>query len=69
MKTLKNNLNSIRENKENYLSPSCKVYDLEMEGMVCIGSPTTDVGTEGTGNNPEGGGVAGFPQSTNLGWN
>lgn len=47
MKTLKNNLNSIRENKENYLSPSCKVYDLEMEGMVCICSPTTDVGATG----------------------
>lgn len=68
MKTLKNNLNSIRENKENYLSPSCKVYDLEIEGMVC-GSPITDSGTTGTGNNPEGGGVAGFPQSKNLGWN
>ena len=68
MKTLKNNFDSIRENKENYLSPSCKVYDLEMEGMVCT-SPTTDVGTEGTGNNPEGGEVAGFPQSKNLGWN
>ena len=39
MKTLKNNFDSIRENKENYLSPSCKVYDLEMEGMVCT-SPT-----------------------------
>lgn len=46
MKTLKNNLNSIRENKDNYLPPSCKVYDLEMEGMACT-SPTTDVGTTG----------------------
>lgn len=46
MKTLKNNLNSIREIKENYLSPSCKVYDLEMEGMVCT-SPTTGVGATG----------------------
>lgn len=40
MKTLKNNLNSIRENKDNYLPPSCKVYDLEMEGMVCNTSPS-----------------------------
>lgn len=67
MKTLKNNFDSIRENKENYLSPSCKVYDLEMEGMVC--GSLKDDGTTGTGNNPESGGIAGFPQSTNLGWN
>ena len=40
MKTLKNNFDSIRENKENYLSPSCKVYDLEIEGMVCNTSPS-----------------------------
>ena len=65
MKTLKNNFDSIRENKENYLSPSCKVYDLEMEGMVCFNtSPTT-----GTGANPDKGEETGFPQSTNLGWN
>lgn len=64
MKTLKNNLSSICRNKEEYISPSCKVYDLEMEGMVCT-SP--EMG--GTGNNPESGGVAGFPQSTNLEWN
>lgn len=64
MKTLKNNFDSIRENKENYLSPSCKVYDLEIEGMVCNTSPST-----GTGVNPDKGGVAGFPQSTNLEWN
>lgn len=59
MKTLKNNLNSISVNKENYLSPSCKVYDLEMEGMVCIGSPTTDSGTTGETDEIEYGG--GFP--------
>lgn len=64
MKTLKNNFDSIRENKENYLSPSCKVYDLEIEGMVCNTSPTT-----GTGTNPDKGEETGFPQSTNLEWN
>lgn len=42
MKTLKNDLNSIRENKENYLSPSCKVYDLEIEGMVCFNTSPTN---------------------------
>lgn len=58
MKTLKNNFDSIRENKENYLSPSCKVYDLEIEGMVCT-SPTTGSGTTGETDEIEYGG--GFP--------
>lgn len=58
MKTLKNNFDSIRENKENYLSPSCKVYDLEMEGMVCT-SQITNSGTTGETDEIEYGG--GFP--------
>lgn len=43
MKTLKNNFDSIRENKENYLSPSCKVYDLEIEGMVCTSPSNSEM--------------------------
>ncbi|WP_294454242.1 hypothetical protein [uncultured Bacteroides sp.] len=61
MKTLKNNFDSIRENKENYLSPSCKVYDLEIEGMVC-GSPITDSDTTGETDEIEYGG--GFPETS-----
>lgn len=41
METLKNNSNSIRENKESYISPSCNIYDLEMEGIICSSDQTT----------------------------
>lgn len=66
MKTLKNNFGSTCKNKEEYISPNCKVYDLEIEGMIC-GSKDDD--TTGTGTNPGNGGETGFPQSRNSEWN
>lgn len=36
MKTLKNNSSLIpNSNKDEYISPDCKVYYLEMEEMIC----------------------------------
>ncbi len=56
MKTLKDNFGSIRSNKEDYLPPSCGVYNLEMEGMICESS-----GDEVTGESEEIGYGGEFP--------
>lgn len=58
MNTLKNNLSSIRNNKENYLSPNCEVYDLEIEGVIC-GSSTDNATTAETNEITYGGGFPG----------
>lgn len=50
----------MQENKEKYITPDCKIYEIEIECLLNI-SGDSEI-------DPEYGGESGFPQSSNFSW-
>lgn len=50
----------MQENKEKYITPDCKIYEIEIECLLNI-SGDSEI-------EPEYGGESGFPQSSNFSW-